>query len=129
LIKLDLMYTNIKADAHQGCDTFKEGRIRINIVSEDTDTNTSPLVSASNRTNSIACYTFSLLLSPINMKLTQIFRRKSSEQARTHSMEYASLLDKKIRLKVLLIDVLFIVLRRKQIVCETDFGLRFRLWP
>jgi hypothetical protein len=53
------MHTNAKADAHQGCDTFGEGRIRMNIVPNGTDTNTSPLVRAMNSKNLIARYNLS----------------------------------------------------------------------
>jgi hypothetical protein len=52
------MHTNIKVDVHQGCNTFGEGRIRINIVPNFTDTNNSPLVRAMNNANSIAHYMY-----------------------------------------------------------------------
>jgi hypothetical protein len=45
------MHTNIKVDANQGHDTFREGRIRISIVPNGTDTNTSRPARAMNRTN------------------------------------------------------------------------------
>jgi hypothetical protein len=55
-IKLDHRHTDIKADVYQGCNTFEEGRIRINIVPNGTDTNTSTFVRAMNSTNWIARY-------------------------------------------------------------------------
>jgi hypothetical protein len=55
-IKLDLMHTNLKVDAHQRCKTFGERRIRINIVPHGTETNISPLVPAMISTKCIARY-------------------------------------------------------------------------
>jgi hypothetical protein len=57
-IRLDIMRTSIKADAYQGLDTLGEGRIRINIVANDTDTIISHLVWAMNSTNEIIRYAY-----------------------------------------------------------------------
>jgi hypothetical protein len=48
--------TNIKEGAHQGYDTFGEGRIRINVVPDGTHTTTTPLVRAMNSMDYIARY-------------------------------------------------------------------------
>jgi hypothetical protein len=55
-MKIDLIHTSKAKRVHQGCNTFAEGRSRINIVPNSTDTNTSRLVRTVDDLNFIAPY-------------------------------------------------------------------------